>query len=195
MKNKVIIFAVIAVIVSGLLYGNARKNHGDTEYVTVKDTVMEDSVEKSLQTVSETEKTIYVHVCGAVCNPGVYTGNEDMRVYEYVQLAGGLTQEADDSYINMAGKVSDGEKLYIPDRIEAASLAAQADNEKQGKVNINTADVEKMMTLPGIGQSRAEAIIAYRNEQGAFESIEDIMKVAGIKEAAFAKIKDSIVVE
>lgn len=144
---------------------------------------------------SETEMLLYVHVCGQVKEPGVYQLPTGARVYDAVQLAGGLTEEAFEEAVNLAETVADGEQIRIPDRTEAESFALEEQQAESGLVNLNTATKEQLMTLTGIGEARAKDIIAYREEHGNFQSIEDIMKIPGIKEAAFAKIEKDIVVK
>ncbi|MCR5294787.1 MAG: ComEA family DNA-binding protein [Lachnospiraceae bacterium] len=135
---------------------------------------------------------IYVYVCGEVVSPGVYILPEGSRVYEALALAGGLTEEADERGLNQAEKLSDGQKLTVPAVGSAEeTFFSEADD---GKVNLNTADAEKLMSLPGIGEARAADIIAYREQNGPFALPEDIMKVSGIKQAAYDKIKDRITV-
>lgn len=159
------------------------------------------------------EAVIYVHVCGEVTFPGVYEMPAGSRVYEAVEMAGGCTENGAADYLNMAQEVTDGMKIQVPDKEEADRLlesqpglgagifggassgaAGAGQAGAQAKVNINTASREELMTLTGIGEARAEDIIRYREENGGFKKIEDIMKVSGIKEAAFQKIKDSITV-
>lgn len=145
-----------------------------------------------------------VHVCGAVQNPGVYSLAEGSRIYEAVAAAGGLLTEADEAYLNQAACVTDGEQIYVPTKQEvleqSATLARNGLQTEIGtglqdtKVNLNTATKEQLCTLPGIGESKAESIISYRNEHGAYGQIEDIMKVEGIKDGLFQKIKDRITV-
>lgn len=145
-----------------------------------------------------------VHVCGAVQNPGVYALAEGSRIYEAVAAAGGLLPEADEAYLNQAACVTDGEQIYVPTKQEvleqSATLARNGQQTGNGtelqdtKVNLNTATKEQLCTLPGIGESKAESIISYRNEHGAYGQIEDIMKVEGIKDGLFQKIKDRITV-
>lgn len=156
---------------------------------------------------------IYVHVCGAVQNPAVYSLSEGSRVCDAVAKAGGFTESAADDYVNQARFLSDGERVYIPKKDELSSLSASqyaagqsvnyirnglseagltATGQEQVPVNINTAGINELTTLPGIGESRAESIIAYRENHGAFSRIEDIMKISGIKGAAYEKIKDRI---
>ena len=136
---------------------------------------------------------ICVYIVGEVVNPGVYIFDENARVKDVVDAAGGFTEFAAKKYINLAKKVIDGEQIiiYSIEEIES-SLMSQDSGSKL--VNINTANKELLMTLPGIGESRAKDIINYREKNGGYSSIEDIMKVSGIKEAAFEKIKELITV-
>lgn len=136
-----------------------------------------------------------MHVCGQVKEPGVYQLPVGARIYDAVQLAGGLTEEAFEEAVNLAKTVADGEQIRIPDRTEAESSFLKEQQTESGLVNLNTATKEQLMTLTGIGESRAKDIIAYREEHGNFQSIEDVMKVPGIKEAAFAKIEKDIAVK
>lgn len=156
--------------------------------------------------VQEPEKEkVVVHICGAVVSPGVYALEADSRLCDAVELAGGLSGEADAGYRNLAKKLTDGEQIYIPTREEVRRYRqgnetvlspVEGTEEKtetgEHKVNINTAGLEELCTLPGIGEARAESILAYREEHGQFGRIEDIMKISGIKEAAFSKLKDKI---
>lgn len=150
---------------------------------------------------------IQVYVCGAVASPGVYALPEGSRVYEAVELAGGFLESADPKALNQARLLSDGEQITVltVEEVQDGKTANQgnggvsgqngsADDSEGGKVNINTADEDELMTISGIGESRAKAIIAYREENGKFASIEDIMKIDGIKEKMFEKIRDSITV-
>jgi len=146
-------------------------------------------------TESETELFLYVHVCGQVKEPGVYQLTEGARVFDAVQMAGGMTEEAFEEAVNLAETVTDGEQIRIPDRIEAESSLLIEQQTESGLINLNTATKEQLMTLTGIGESRAEDILAYREKNGGFQSKEDIMKVPGIKEAAFSKIESKIIVK
>ncbi|MDY4069442.1 MAG: helix-hairpin-helix domain-containing protein, partial [Lachnospiraceae bacterium] len=189
--------------------------------------------------------TCFVHIYGAVVNPGVYELQEGSRIYQAVSAAGGFSEEACRDYVNQARQVSDGMKIWIPTEKEAAKLLTLSGDGKggtdglggssagtvnvsgpygdsagietvdaqtantdsvgagadpgagtagSGLVNINTATVEQLCTLNGIGESRAKTIIAYREAHGNFTKKEDIMKVTGIKESSYAKIKDQITV-
>ncbi len=155
----------------------------------------------------------YVHICGEVKNPGVYEVEQGSRIFQAVELAGGLTSEAAGDYLNMALETADGMKITVPSRKDAAAWGTgtfaegnwvetppagggetAAGQTVPRKVNLNTAGKEELMTLKGIGESKAEAIIRYREEQGPFQAIQEIMNISGIKEAAFEKIKDDITV-
>ena len=165
---------------------------------------------------------IYIYVCGAVLNPGVYEMETGSRVFQAVELAGGLLDEAAPEYVNQAMTVSDGQQIYIPSLneieqldgsgsgsnfLEITGMSGTAGNTgnafsdgagadtSSDKVNINTADKAELMTISGIGESRAQDIIAYRESNGGFSTIEEIMNVPGIKEATFEKIKDGIEVK
>ena len=161
---------------------------------------------KKAAAVSETEAmdpAFVVHVCGEVVNPGIYELPAGSRIYEAVKAAGGFTENAAEESVNLASPIEDGVQIRIYSKDEAETLAAgaapfdgfEASGEgKEPVVNLNTATKEELMTLSGIGESRAEDIIRYREENGGFQNIEDIMKVSGIKDAAFQKIKDRITV-
>lgn len=145
---------------------------------------------------TESESGIWVYVCGAVQCPGVYYLPSDARVFEAVDLAGGFLPDACADAVNLAGTMSDGEQIFVPDVSEASAesgtAAGQAGvSQSPGKVNINRAEVSELMTLPGIGESKAQAIVSYRQEH-PFQSIEEIMNVSGIKEGSFEKIRDLI---
>ena len=168
---------------------------------------------------SEETKTLVVHICGAVSAPGVYELPAGSRIIDAVEAGGGFLPEADEACCNLAEEIVDGCQIYIMTKSEScadgqtekkAGIQTSPDSDMQmtdrnvrsnsapalenGLVNLNTADVAALMTLPGIGESRAKAIISYREQHGAFAKIEDIMKISGIKQAAFSKIKDKITV-
>ncbi len=162
--------------------------------------------------------TLFVHICGEVMRPGVYELPEGSRVYEAVEEAGGFTQDAAADYVNLAYILEDGWKIEIPswENLEtdgegkgngiSSGISADAgwtgngtgdfggDASGDGLVDINTATKLELITLPGVGESRAESIISYREKNGGFSRIEDIMKVEGIKDGMFAKMKDKICV-
>jgi competence protein ComEA len=143
---------------------------------------------------------IRVHISGAVRNPGVFELPGGSRVQEAVEAAGGVTEEADLDRINLAAWVNDGQRVHVPTKGETDPPAANLDAGTStglagtGKININTATAEQLDTLPGIGPAYAERIIRYRQEQGPFESIEQIMEVRGIGQVCFEDVKDMICV-
>ena len=147
------------------------------------------------------ENMIYVFICGAVTEPGVYQIAEGSRLFELVDVAGGMLESADSMSQNLARVVQDGEQIQILTKEEAEELRKNTGavitsnmDYKNGLVNINTATVQELTTLTGIGESRALAIIAYREKNGLFQSIDGIKKVAGIKEGLFERIKNQITI-
>lgn len=148
----------------------------------------------------EEDKMIRVYVCGAVANPGVVEIAAGSRAEDALSAAGGFSAEAAREAVNLAEWVNDGQKLYFPAEGEeyepdSGSGGASGSEGASGLVNINTADSAALCTLPGVGESRAADIIAYREANGGFESCEDIMKVPGIKNAMYEKIRDKITVK
>lgn len=167
----------------------------------------EEQVSRGDMTEEQTENkpSLYVFITGCINNPGVYELPEDARVYELVELAGGFTPEADSGYLNLAAYLSDGEKIIVYSAAETATMPSASDSlpdsdtgngaeGNRGLINLNTAGKEALMTLPGIGEAKAEGIIKYREENGKFSSVEDVMNISGIKEGAYEKIKDLITV-
>lgn len=151
-------------------------------------------------TKAATDKKIFVYVCGAVKVPGVYEMSSAARVYEALAAAGGCTEEASAESLNQAGFLEDGQRLYVPTKEEAAngqwqiSTSMESAKEAVELVNINTADKDTLMTLPGIGNAKAENILSYRQQHGRFQSIEEIKEIPGIKDSVFQQIKDRITV-
>lgn len=139
---------------------------------------------------------IYVHVCGAVEEPGVVKLPLGSRAQDAVLAAGGFCEDADPDCVNLAAFLTDGEQLYIPTREEtAAGYTGAFEGTKSSLINLNTADADMLCTLPGIGESRARDIIAYREQHGGFSSVEEIMQVSGIKESTYEKLKELITVK
>ena len=210
---------------AGSISGDSCNSENGSEGTADLGEVAEDSRE------TEEPQTMYVDVCGAVVNPGVYKLETGSRIFQAVDAAGGYLPEAAKNYLNRARNLVDGQQIYVPTEDEVteniefmiakAPEALQPQNtyedslaeNSQGEVNssgtgqgsegeghlqtddridLNTADASQLSTLSGIGQSKAEAIIAYREAHGRFSSIEEIMNVEGIKEGTFSKIKDKI---
>lgn len=163
-----------------------------------------DSEELEETSVVQAGPRIAIHVDGAVKTPGLYSlqgkNGDDLRINDVVEAAGGLTADADVSNINLASKVEDGQKVHIPEVGEAvaadnattSSPAGGAGSAQTGLVNINSADEIMLQTLSGIGEATAKAIVEDRTKNGPFISIEDLMRVSGIGEKKFEKIKSHI---
>lgn len=144
--------------------------------------------------------TVLVHVDGAVESPGVYELPGDARANDAVLAAGGLTPDADTASLNLAAPVADGEKIHVPVVGEGVapgadpSVEPSGENDVDGPVNINTAGVEELDELPGVGETTARAIVEEREANGPFSSPEDIMRVSGIGEKKFARLEAMICV-
>lgn len=134
-----------------------------------------------------------MHITGAINNPGVVVLEEGSRIVDALEAAGGETDEADVNRLNLAYVLEDGEKLYIPSKNEEEQkyITQGKDNmsEGQSKININSAQIEELITLPGVGEATANKIIEYRKENGKFQKIEDLKNVPGIGDSKFENIK------
>lgn len=198
LKNFAGCLMLTVLLLCGCTGGN------DLEIVTASEEVQEPA---QISGASE-ETTVYVQVTGAVKYPGVYELPEGSRVFEAIEKAGGMTDDARAESINQALEVSDGQLIVLYTQQEWQQMQAGTMNGSEdlaaaqdvlsesaaddGRININTASAEQLCTISGIGESRAQSIITYREQNGAFESIEEIKKVSGIKDGLFQKIKDKI---
>ena len=197
-KTVWIIIQLWLVVVSGC--GKTEKVYLSTE----KETEATERVEQSVWQDTEQEKVeqdtdCAVYVCGAVVTPGVYVLPGGSRIYEAVAAAGGMQEDAAYESLNQAEEIHDGQMIVVLTEEEMKSVQVQTDDTQKsdtadGRVDLNTATKTQLMTLPGIGETKADSIIAYREKNGGFSSIEDIKKIEGIKEGVFSKIKDSIAV-
>lgn len=146
-------------------------------------------------TTSVPQQIILVDIKGAVKKPGVYELPVNARLHELVNVAGGLTDDAEDRQVNMAIVLADQQLVYIPrkgETVEQTKQTPQAGNES--KVNINTASAEELQTLTGIGEKKAQAIIDYRTQNGNFQSIDQLTEVDGFGEKTVEKLRDSITI-
>jgi competence protein ComEA len=166
-----------------------------------RETAVEDvfSSKEGKETVSEEARTDtkwYVQIDGAVKKPGVYPVDDNTRVFEVIELAGGVTKNACLTGVNQAEKVTDAQQIHVYTKKEMRKNEKKEceSSSEDGKVNLNVADKQLLLTLPGIGESKADLIIQYREDNGKFSKIEDIMKIQGIKEGVFRKIKNLICV-
>ena len=193
--------------------------HGDSRTVEVEgastetdasaDSLSDEDLMDEQETgdTSVSPATAYVDISGEVRIPGVYKVTTETRLFEVIDMAGGLTKRADANSLNRAEKVTDGQKVIVravgegTDQTSYGSVLSGesssyygSETDETGKVNINTADSDTLQTIPGIGPSKAQSIIDYREETGYFTRIEEIMSVQGIGEKTFASIKDMITV-
>ncbi len=212
-KQKII--GVVGIIVVAIIIGYYYFT--STKEVYGFDDFEEESQENEVENVENEQNTIIVHITGAVVNEGIVQVKENARINDAIEAAGGVREDADLTNVNLAYTIEDGQKIYIPSKNDVPEDGGSetqgqvviqgagndiVDGEKAGigtettgaLVNINTANVEKLDELPGIGSSTAEKIIAYRKENGKFKSIDEIKNVSGIGEAKFEKIKGKICV-
>lgn len=232
MNNKKLVIGMITVFfigVMGLIYTVGKVKETREDVILTKDAKREETAadkskdkskdearsgkedlypnenkqENEVLTDYENRTVIYVHVCGEVKNPDVYSFTEGTRVIDAIKRAGGFTKTAAKEYINQARAIVDGEQIYIPSLDEVKDMDTAGGKEQakdQGSslkstlVNINNASMEELMTLPGIGESKAKSIITYREENGTFKSIEELKNITGIKEGVYKKISDFITV-
>ncbi|OAZ69451.1 helix-hairpin-helix domain-containing protein [Bacillus siamensis] len=164
--------------------------------------VKQQSVLGQTASASGTDKTdtaddkIMIDMKGAVRNPGVYEMKAGDRVTQAIEKAGGLKEKADELNVNLAEQLQDGTVVYIPSKGEEENRPKTAAGEKEdAPVNINTATLDELQAISGVGQKKAEAIIAYREENGRFQTAEDLMNVSGFGEKSFERIKTSITVK
>ena len=219
-KQKIILSIVISIIfVLVLIYVYQNLYEEDAEILLTNEEnvldaetneIVDSNEEISSQNNRESEETVVVHVIGEVNNPGVVTLPEGSRIIDAINMAGGKTEEADLSKINLAYIVEDGTQIYIPrinENLNQVNLISDGagvgvvitdsnveENEVDSKVNINTASKEKLETLPGVGETTAQKIIDYREANGKFKTIEDIKNVSGIGDAKYESLKDKITV-
>ena len=190
-KFKIILIVLLIVVLGIMYFKNKEKNY----ISVVEENIVENNiVEEDIQSEGMNEELIKVHILGEVNSPGMIELKVGDRVYDAIEKAGGTTELADISKVNLAYILSDGEKIYIPSINDTNDVGMQEEF-KSGKVNINTASKEELQSLSGIGESIAQEIVNYRNKNGKFSSIEDIKNVSGIGENKYEKIKDNITVK
>lgn len=143
---------------------------------------------------ASTEEECYVFICGQIQNPGVYRMNPGSRICDVIDAAGGCLETADICAVNQAERLTDGCKIYIP-ALGEIPVVLEETEASDGLVHLNRATREELMTLPGIGEAKAEQILAYREEHGGFSTIDELMNISGIKEGVFNRIQDYITVE
>lgn len=193
---------------SAILYFFLQPNDKPSPTYELIEPIPEQQTEEPLETLSEIpeDATVFVDVKGAVHYPGVYELTDQHRVVDAIELAGGYLKDANPQFINHAQKLQDEMVIYIPKQGEqlteevqqlvtiasAPTNSSSGSSSASGKVNLNKADEAVLTTLPGVGPAKAQAIIAYRDESGGFQTIDDIKKVSGIGEKSFERLKDLI---
>lgn len=214
-KQIIMGIIILVLLITPIIYFFITK---DKTKKVKKEVVVEEKLEKKEK---EEKPTIFkVDIKGEVNVPGIYSLSNDSRIIDVIEKAGGLTEQADTSVINLSKKISDEMVIIIYSEQEVRDFEKTKEIEKQveekcvqkdenslkndacittntipsGKVNINTASKEELMTLNGIGESKANDIIKYRETNGNFETIEDIKKIEGIGDSIFAKIQEDITV-
>lgn len=156
---------------------------------------MRSTDQKQPKQSQQAETKILVDIKGAVNQPGVYDVSQQPRLQAAVAKAGGLTEQAEMANVNLAQKLTDGQMVYIPTKGERLSTpATTASQASQEKVNLNTATVAELQTLEGVGEKKAEQIIAYREANGGFKQITDLKAVSGIGEKRFEALKDKLTI-
>ena len=213
-KAVVVAMLVVIAMASGLAMASFGDRSGNVSFERVVDSGhsvepgsddLSDDASDGSSSKASAETEVYVDVDGAVASPGVYRLKDGARVSQAIDAAGGLTAEADVTGLNRASKVTDGQKIYVPTvgeqqaalaagGAEGGAAAASGTGASSGLVNINTASAAELQTLSGIGPSMAQSIIDERTQNGAFASVDDLMRVSGIGEKKLAKIKDCICV-
>ena len=210
-KKQKIIFIVIGTLMVMFIGYYIIKKQDDYKYKEIETIIEEDSAANAVNYEEKIEDTsIIVHVTGAIKKDGIIKAKQGDRIADVIEKAGGITEEADLSKVNLAYRVSDGQKIYIPSINEkdfqteteeyitneaGKNIIVEEKETNKEKVNINTATQTELETLSGIGPSTALKIINYRNENGKFKSIEDIKNVPGIGDLKFENIKEYICVE
>ncbi len=208
-KKQVIgtLLMAVFILATGLLFccDHGENAQDSLEVLSTADTAEESETgplepEDDRQMTSEAaESPVYVYVCGCVNEPDVYRLEAGARLYEAIDAAGGACENADLDRLNLAASIHDGDKIYVPaegetemtPESETPREAAEAD----GRLNLNTATAGELQTLPGIGEAKANAIIAYRESHGNFASIEELMEVPGIKDGVYGQIQSLIRVD
>ena len=189
-----VVGGILLILVGvGGLFSKKEESVKGTEVVVT--TVLAEKTE-----VSTTQETvIFVDIKGAVKNPGVYQMKVGDRVKDALDAAGGLTDEADSQKVNLAKRLEDQMAIVVPkvgeEAEEIPAGATSKEEAKDGKVNINTATVEELKTLKGVGEKKAGAIIEYRKKNGSFQTKEDLMKVRGIGKKLFESFQERIVTQ
>lgn len=183
-------FLLFLLVILSELCGCSMSPGGEVIEQTEGETTQQ--VDPFIESESKDESLIWVHICGQVNSPGVYSFSEGSRVFDAVEAAGGFTEHADCDSVNLAMTLEDEGKIYIASKEERNESSDKAQSQSDGKINLNTATLDDLMTLPGIGEKRAESILKLREEKGSFQTVEELLDAEGIKEGIFDQIKDFV---
>lgn len=183
LKPRVIFVGIVFLLIMVIAVHQSRieEDNSEEDFVSAE---FEESAQLEMR-----QSEIAVHVAGAVLSPGVYTLQEGQRVEDALQLAG-ISEDSDVDALNRASILVDGQKIIVPSLEEKDTISVE--NQTDLLIDLNQADVNQLMTLPGIGEVKAQAILDYRTQQGSFCKIEDIQKVNGIGKAIYEQIKNKI---
>lgn len=206
-KDKILIGIAIIVLVGFGYYKSNSDNLNNNQIQTLVDTKSTESINEKSENNTQNREDNSMTMCqidGCVNKPGVYSFKKDDRIKDIVELAGGFTQDADTKSVNLAMKLKDEMKINIPSKSEtskeqnndrqSSDIVTIKDNNSSSLVNINTADSNKLQTLPGIGPSKAKRIIEFR-EKNQFKKIEEIKNVDGIGDKTFESLKSLITID
>jgi len=209
-KQKKILLIIIIIVVTGIIIYIYNSNKVDNSELSEDMLVVGNSINNTIENITDEKDMIIVHITGAVKTPGIVKLEEGSRIEDAINKAGGLTEDADISKVNLAYILEDGIKIRIPSNTDVGDLQDEnvlssdsgegiidenKDNSQSSSLNINKATEQDLQTLPGIGPSLASKIIAYRDENGKFSTIEDIKNVNGIGNSKYENIKDYICVK
>ena len=183
----------LVMIIGGLFYFNQSKTE-DYSGISFSNTNGNEALNKDEKAEDKHDEKIFVDVKGAVKHPGVFETTKDKRVKDLIEEAGGLLDDADTSTLNLSQKVKDQMVIYVLKHGEKLKQISDGSTSSSNGdvININTANKEQLMKISGVGKTKAEAIISYREKNGDFKKKEDITKVRGIGKSTFEKIKDKI---
>ena len=183
----------LVLIIGGLFYYNQSETE-DYSGVSFSDANGNEAINKDEKAENKHDEKIFVDVKGAVKHPGVFETTKDKRVKDLIEEAGGVLEDADTSTLNLSQKVKDQMVIYVLKHGEKPKQISDGSRSSTNGdvININTANKEQLMKISGVGKTKAEAIISYREKNGDFKKKEDITKVHGIGKATFEKIKDKI---
>ena len=197
-KSKLIVFIIIIVVSIG---GLALKGYFNDQVYVLNEENIEDDKQKEIKEETDekiVEKEITIYISGEVKEPGVVTLKNDKRLADAVKLVGGVTEDADLNNVNLAVKLEDEMHYIIPKKGESISnsqnnvIPNNNTNNQNGKININTATIQELDQIPGVGEATANKILTYRDEVGKFKSIEEIKNVSGIGEKKYENMKEFI---